>query len=72
MTHYDFERQLFFSLTAVPEALSAALARAARDVGSAVDGRLALFARFGATVVDAPVAVDGLAARREEKAVIYL
>jgi len=62
-----------FSLTVVPEALSVALACAARDVPSAVDGRLALFARFGATVVDAPpVAVDGLAAEREEKAIIYL
>ncbi len=66
MTHDDS----FFSLTAVPEALSVTLERAARDVVSAVDGRLALFARFGATVVDAPVAVDGLVAGREEKAIL--
>jgi hypothetical protein len=53
-----------FFLTVAPEVLSPA---PARDVASAVDGRLALFERLGATVVDALVAVDGLEARRREK-----
>jgi hypothetical protein len=63
------------SLTVAPEALSAPAAaapeRAVRDVVSAVDGRLALVARLGATVVDALVAVDGLVARRRDKSIIY-
>ncbi len=59
-------------LTVAPEALSAAPERAARDVVSAVDGRLALFERLGATVVDALVAVDGLVASKQEKLIAYL
>ncbi len=62
-------REILF-LTAVPEALSAAPGRAGRDVVSAVDGRVALLARLGATVVDAPVAVDGLEARRQNQLLI--
>ena len=50
--------------TVVPEAPSVALARPVRDAASAVDGRVALFERFGATVVDALVAVDGREANR--------
>jgi hypothetical protein len=62
---------LVFFRTVAPEALSAAPERAVRDVASAVDGRVALVARLGATVVDALVAVDGLVARRGEKSMIY-
>lgn len=50
--------------TVVPEAPSVALERPVRDAASAVDGRVALFERFGATVVDALVAVDGRDANR--------
>jgi hypothetical protein len=42
------------------------------DVGSAVDGRFALFERLGTVVVDPPVAVDGLDARRQVKQIIHL
>ncbi len=57
----------FISLTAVPEPPSAAADCAVRDVAPAVAGRLALFERLGAVVVDALVAVDGLVARKKEK-----
>ena len=52
--------------TVVPEAPSAATDRVGRDTVSAVAGRLALFARLGAVVVDALAAVAGLAANRNK------
>ena len=57
------KRQIISFLTVVPEALSVALERTGCDRASAVAGRVALFERFVAIVVDALVAVDGLEAR---------
>ena len=54
-------------LTVVSEPPSAPPECAPRDVWSAVDGRLALVERFGAVVVDALVAVDGLVAKTKKK-----
>lgn len=63
----------FFSiLTVVPEAPSVALGRVWRDEPSAVAGRVALFARFGATVVDALAVVDGLEAEKKKNIQIFI
>lgn len=65
------KNRVLLALTVVPEAPSAGPERAVRDVASVVDGRLALVARLGATVVDEPVAVDGREAREHARKSVF-